>query len=78
MLIHNTLSDLSIYFISLFTISRIVRLRLEKIQKNFFREEELCESCFMKWSTIYKVRVKRGLGVHSLSLLNKTLFCKWY
>ena len=48
-LLRSTLASLLIYFISMFTILRIVRLRLKKIQRDFlwkkimrgkFREEE--------------------------------------
>ena len=31
----------------------------------------------VKWSIVYKAKLKGGLGVHSLSLLNKALLCKW-
>ena len=31
----------------------------------------------MKWSTVCKAKSKGGLGVRSLSLLNKVLLCKW-
>ena len=31
----------------------------------------------MKWSTVCKAKLKRGLGVRSLSLLNKAFLCKW-
>lgn len=34
-LIRSTLSNLSIYFLSLFWMSRVVKTRLEKIQRNF-------------------------------------------
>ena len=36
-LIRNTLSSLPIYFMSLFRLPRIVRLRLEQIQRDFIR-----------------------------------------
>ena len=31
----------------------------------------------MKWLTVYKTKLKGGLGVRSLYLLNKALLCKW-
>ena len=37
-LLRSTLANLPIYFMSLFTIPRIVRLRLEKIQRDFLWE----------------------------------------
>ena len=40
MLICSTLSSLPIYFMFLFTVPRPIRMRLEKIQRTFFGEEE--------------------------------------
>ena len=37
-LLQSTLASLQIYFMSLFTIPRLVKLRLEKIQRDFFME----------------------------------------
>ena len=64
---------------SLFTIPRIVRLRLEKIQRDFLCRGGALENKMhlVKWSSICKAKSKGGLGVHSLSLLNKALLCKW-
>lgn len=39
-LLQSTLASLQIYFMSLFTIPRLVKLRLEKIQRNFFMERK--------------------------------------
>ena len=39
-LLRSTLVSLPIYFMSLFTIPRLVKLRLEKIQRDFFYGEE--------------------------------------
>ena len=39
-LLRSTLVSLPIYFMSLFTIPRLVKLRLEKIQRDFFYREE--------------------------------------
>ena len=40
-LIHNTLSSMSIYLMSLLRIPRVDRLRLEQIQKDFCGKREL-------------------------------------
>ena len=57
----------------------IVGLKLEKVQRDFLWEGGALENKLhlVKWSTICKARWKGGLGVRSLSLLNKTLLCKW-
>ena len=78
-LLYSTLASLPIYFKSLFNIPRIVRLRLEKIQRDFLWGGGALENKMhlVKWSSICKAKSKGGLGVHSLSLLNKALLCKW-
>ena len=60
---------------SLFTIPKLVRLTLKKIQRDFLRGLEN-KIHLAKWSSVCKAKLKRGLGVRSLSLLNKALFCK--
>ena len=78
-LLRNTLANLPIYFKSLFNIPRIVRLRLEKIQRDFLWGGGALENKMhvVKWSSVCKAKPKGRLGVCSLSLLNKALLCKW-
>ena len=78
-LLRNTLANLPIYFKSLFNIPRIVRLRLEKIQRDFLWGGGALENKMhlVKWSSVCKAKLKGRLGVCSLSLLNKALLCKW-
>lgn len=45
-LIRSTLSSLPLYFVSLFSILRKVRLRLEKIQNDFLWGSEALENKF--------------------------------
>ena len=79
MLIRNTLSSMSIYFLSLFQIPRIMRLRLEKIQRDFLWEDGTLDSKshLVKWDTVCSDRRRRGLGVRHLHSLNKAFLCKW-
>ena len=79
MLIRSTLSSLSIYFLSLFQMPRIVWLRLEKIQRNFLWGGRTLDSKprLVKWDTICSDIRKGGLGVRHLHSLNKALLCKW-
>ena len=64
---------------SLFTIPRIVRLRLEKIQKEFLWGEGALDNKIhlVMRLTVCEAKSKGGLGIRSLSLLNKALLCKW-
>ena len=78
-LLRSTWPILPIYFMSMFTIPKIARLRLEKIQRDFLWGGGALENKMhlVKWSSICKAKSKGGLGVRSLSLPNKALFCKW-
>ena len=78
-LVRSTLFSIPIYFMSLFTILRLVRLGLEKIQRDFLWGGGALENkpYLVKWSSICMAKEKGGLGVCSLSLMNKTLLCKW-
>ena len=64
-----------LYLMSLLPLPRKVKLRLERIQRDFLwgggsldRELHL-----VKWATIWSERRDRGLGVKNLSILNKAL-----
>ena len=58
---------------------RFVRLRLEKIQRDFLWGGETLDSKphLVKWDTVCFDRRKGGLGVRRLHSLNKALLCKW-
>ena len=64
---------------SLLHIPRVVRLRLEQIQRDFLWGGGALEkkSHRVKWDTVCSDKRKGGLGVRRLSTLNKTLLCKW-
>ena len=72
-----------LYLVCLFTlylllIPRVVRLRLEKIQRDFLWGGGALERKphLVKWVTICSNKRKGGLGVRCLSTLNRALLCK--
>ena len=78
-LIRSTLSNLPIYSLSLFRMPKLVCSRLEKIQRDFIwgggnleRKPHL-----VNWKTVCLEKSRGGLGVRSLSKMNKALLCKW-
>ena len=73
-MIRNTLSSLPIYFMSLFVIPKRVRMRLEMIQRDFLSGGgNLGKKAYLvSWTTICTDK-KGGLGIRSLSLLNRAL-----
>ena len=77
-LIRSTMSSLPIYFMSLFWMPKWVRLRLEQIQRGFLWGGGNLEKKphLVKWLTVCSDRKMGGLGVKSLSILNKALLCK--
>ncbi|RVW17151.1 Serine protease SPPA, chloroplastic [Vitis vinifera] len=78
-LIRSTLSNLPIYFMSIFQIPRAVRIRLEKIQRDFLWGGGALEQKphLVRWSIVCDDKGKGGLGVKSLGLFNKALLGKW-
>ena len=78
-LVKSTLASLPIYFMSLFRMPRRVRLRLEKIQRDFLWGDGALESKphVVKWDIVCLDKGKGGLGVRHLNSLNKALsLCK--
>ena len=77
-LIRSTLSSLPVYFMSLFFLPKKVRLRLEKIQRDFLWGGGALEqrSYLVRWNLVCLERKKGGLGVRNLALMNKTLLGK--
>ena len=66
-LIRSTLSNMPIYFMSLLRILRKVKMRLEKIQREFLWGGGALERKIhlVKWKTICSNKDKGGLGVKS-------------
>ena len=77
-LIHSTLSTIPIYYMSMLLMPRVVRLRLEKIQRNFLWGGGKLEKKphLVKWSIVCSNKRKGGLGVRCLSKLNRALLGK--
>ena len=75
-LIRSTFSNLSIYFLSLFRMSWIVQLRLEKIQRDFLWGGRTLDSkpYLVKWDTVCYDKRRGALGVRGLHSLNKASF----
>ena len=78
-LIWSTFSSMPIYFMSLFYLPRKVRLRLEKIQRDFLwgGGALVQKPHLVRWNLVCLERKKGGLGVRNLALLNKALLSKW-
>ncbi|KAJ9691214.1 hypothetical protein PVL29_013405 [Vitis rotundifolia] len=78
-LIRSTLSNLPIYYMSIFHLPRAVRLRLEKIQRDFLWGGGSLEQKphLVRWSIVCEDKSKGDLGVKSLGLFNKALLGKW-
>ena len=74
-LIQNTLSSMPLYFMSLFYLPRKVRLRLEKIQRDFLWSGGALvqKPHLVRWNLICLDKKKYGLGVRNLALMNSAL-----
>ena len=78
-LIKSTLSNLPIYFMSLFVIPRKVKLRLEKIQTELLRGDlkKRRKIHLVRWTVICKDKRRGGLGLRHLKDFNHALLGKW-
>ena len=78
-LIKSTLSNMPTYLISLFRLPRRVKLRLEKIQRDFLWGGGNLERKLhlVNWETVCLIKEKCGLGIQNLSKFNKALLGKW-
>ncbi|RVW95972.1 putative ribonuclease H protein [Vitis vinifera] len=58
---------------------RVVRLRLEKIQRDFLWGGGALEKRphLVKWDVVRSLKKKGGLGIRKFSILNRALLCKW-
>ncbi|KAJ9690971.1 hypothetical protein PVL29_013233 [Vitis rotundifolia] len=70
-----TLSNLLIYFMPLFDIPRKVRIRLQRIQRDFLWGDlgDRSKIHLVKWSDVCKAKNFGGLGIRRLHSLNQAL-----
>ena len=63
-LIQSTLSNLSIYFMSIFQLPRMVKMRLEQIQRDFLWGDAALEQKphLVRWPIVCVEKRKGGLG----------------
>ena len=72
-------SCMPIYFMSLLSMPRFIRLWLKQVQRDFLwgRGALAWKPYLVKWGIVYSNKRKGGLVVRCLSLLNRALLCKW-
>ena len=76
MLLKSTLSSLPTYFLSLFTIPKVVAARLESIQRNFLWGSSK-EYPLVAWEKVCLPIEMSGLGIRSVVSFNQALLGKW-
>ena len=75
----STLSNLPIFFMSIFQMPRVVRIKLEKIQRDFLWGGRALEQKphLVRWSIVCSDKRSGGLGVKSLGAFNRALLGRW-
>ena len=79
MLIKSTLSSLPTYFLSLFTIPKVVAARLESIQRNFLwgSSEGSFKYPLVVWDKVCSLIERGSLGIRSVVSFNQALLGNW-
>ena len=77
--IRSVLSNMPTYLLSLFWLPKKVKLRLDKIQRDFLWGGGFPERKFhlINWDYDCQSKEKGGLGIHNLSTFNRALLGKW-
>ena len=75
----STLSNLPIYFMSIFQLPRVVKMRLEQIQRDFLWGGGALEQKphLVRWLIVCVEKRKERLGVKNLGTFNRDLLGKW-
>ncbi|RVW74330.1 LINE-1 retrotransposable element ORF2 protein [Vitis vinifera] len=78
-LIQSTLASMPTYLMSLLRMPRVVKLILEKIQRDFLWGGGALEKRphLVKWVVVCTHKKMGRLGIRNLSILNRALLCKW-
>ena len=78
-LIKSTLSNMPTYLMSLFRLPKRVKLRMEKIQRDFLWGGGNLERKLhlVNWETVCLSKQEGGLGIRNLSKFNRALLGKW-
>ena len=78
-LLKSTLSSLPTYYLSLFTVSKHVAARIEKIQRNFLWGGlgDGFKHHLVGWDTVCSPLAQGGLGVQKVEVFNRALLGKW-
>ena len=78
-LLRSTLSSFPTYFLSLFTIPKVVAARMESIQRNFLwgSSEGSFKYLLVAWEKVCLPVELGGLGIRSVASFNQVLLGKW-
>ncbi len=78
---NSVLSNLPLYFLSVFKAPKWVISRLEALRRAFFWKGGASIAsgfCLVRWKTVCRNRKEGGLGVKDLESMNLALLAKWW
>ncbi|OAY69027.1 LINE-1 retrotransposable element ORF2 protein [Ananas comosus] len=80
-LVNAVLTNLPLYFLSMFKAPKWVIARIEALRRDFFwngGNNAPGKGCLVAWKNICKSKKKGGLGVLDLDTMNHALLTKWW
>jgi hypothetical protein len=79
-LIKSSLSNSTIYHMSMYLLPKTTIEKLEKIRRKFFWQGGKLRKKYhlVRWEKVCKSKKKGGLGIKNLRNMNISLLCKWW
>lgn len=79
-LIKAFLASISIHYLFILVLPKMICTSLEKIMRNFLwkKGEDGRDMHLVKWDKVYTPKMQGGVSIRCLDIMNEALLCKWF
>ncbi|OAY66433.1 LINE-1 retrotransposable element ORF2 protein [Ananas comosus] len=80
-LVNAVLTNLPLYFLSVFKAPKWVIKRIEALRRDFFWNgvsNSLGKGCLVAWKSVCLSKIQGGLGILDIAIMNRALLIKWW